>query len=365
MHPDGSVDTGASHDASRGWDANRADSPTAPPESATGATAAQSSTRPLRDRIKSVVGHGGLRDYLVYVTIVLVFGAFAITLGDEGFLDSFNLLNILRQAVPIAIMAMALVFVLSAGEIDLSLGSVIALSALVAAMVVRDAGFALGVLAGVGTGIGVGLFNGLVVTKVRVPSFLVTLATLELVAGLARTVTQLESVPVVDETYISIFGGGKVGPIDTLFLWGLGFMALAALIFYGTRFGAHVRATGDNRSAAITSGIRTDRIRIYVLILAGLAAAIAGMLYVGRLEGARYTLGENDLLLVYAAAIVGGTSLFGGRGSIVGAAAGAVLLAMINNGLILYGLSVSEQRIALGVILLLAIAFSRRVEERT
>jgi ribose transport system permease protein len=299
-------------------------------------------------------------DYLAYLTLVLVFVFFAVTLEDRGFLDSFNLLNILRQTVPIAIMAIAIVFVLSAGEIDLSIGSVIALAALVTAVAVRDAGPVLGVLAGLGTGVAVGVFNGFVVTKIRVPSFLVTLATLELVAGLARTVTDLEAIPLRDSGFISMFGGGEVLGVDTLFLWGIGGTVLAAFLYYGTRFGAHVRATGDNRAAAITSGIRTDRVRIAVFAMSGAAAAIAGMLYAGRLEGARYTLGENDLLLVYAAAIVGGTSLFGGRGSIVGAVVGALLLTMLNNGLILFGLNVAEQRIALGVILLLAIALSMR-----
>jgi ribose transport system permease protein len=323
------------------------------------ANTAQRVIRPLRVRLAKV-GDLALGDYLVYVTVAAVFVFFAITLQDRGFLESFNLLNILRQAVPIAIMAIAIVFVLSAGEIDLSIGSVIALGALVGADVLRDAGFVPGILAGIGTGAAVGLFNGLVVTKIRVPSFLVTLATLELVAGLARTVTDLEAVSVTNESFITAFGGGKVWGVDSLFVWGIAAAALAALIYYGTRFGAHVRATGDNRSAAITSGIRTDRVRIGVFVMSGAAAAVAGLLYAGRLEGARYTFGENDLLLVYAAAIIGGTSLFGGRGSIVGAVVGAVLRTMLNNGLILFGLNVAEQRIALGVILLVAIALSRR-----
>ena len=314
----------------------------------------------LGRRFASKPEHLAFGDYLVYVAVVLVFVGFAITLEDRGFLTSFNLENIVRQAVPIAIMAMATVFVLSAGEIDLSLGSVIALAALVSAVVVRDAGVVLGVLAGLGTGVGVGLLNGLIVTKIRIPSFLVTLAVSELVAGLARMITDLESVPVTSQLFVDVFGGGSVGPVDSLFLWGFAVLVLAAILYYAVRFGAHVRTTGDNRAAAMTAGIRTDRIRIAVLALSGGAAALAGMLYSGRLEGARYSLGESDLLLVFAATIIGGTSLFGGRGSIGGAAVGALLLAMLNNGLILFGLSVAEQRFALGGILLLAIALSMR-----
>ncbi len=298
--------------------------------------------------------------YIVYVTFLLIFAAFAILLSDQGFLNEYNLLNILRQAAPIAIMAAAFVFVLSAGEIDLSIGSVVALSALVSAVVLRDYGFVLGALAGLGTGVAVGLFNGLVVTRIRIPSFLVTLATLEIVAGLARTITDLEPVAVTNEAFVNVFGGGDVGPISTLFVWAAVVVGGAAVLYYNKRFGAHVRATGDNRTAAMTSGINVNRVRVTALVASGTAAALAGMLYAGRLEGARYTLGENTLLPVIAAAIIGGTSLFGGRGSIPGALVGAVLLATLNNGLILYGLTVAEQRLALGAILLIAVALSLR-----
>jgi ribose transport system permease protein len=299
-------------------------------------------------------------NYVVYLTFVLIFVFFAIFLGDRGFLNSFNLLNILRQAAPIAIMAVALVFVLTAGEIDLSVGSVVGLSALITAVTLRDHGLVAAVLAGLGTGVAIGVFNGLVVTKVRIPSFLVTLAMLEFVAGLARTVTDLEPIGITNHTYTDNFGGGDVAGVSTVLVWAAIVGLAGAMVFYNTRFGAHVRATGDNRTAAATSGIKTDRVRIGVLVLSSTAAAFAGMLYAGRLQAARYTLGETDLLPVIAAAIIGGTSLFGGRGSIPGALVGALLLAMLNNGLILFGLSVAQQRMALGLILLLAVALSLR-----
>jgi ribose transport system permease protein len=299
-------------------------------------------------------------NYVVYVTFVLIFIVFAILLGDQGFLNSYNLTNILRQAAPIAIMAVALVFVLTAGEIDLSVGSVVGLSALVTAVMLRDYGIVAAIVAGLATGLVIGAFNGFVVTKVRIPSFLVTLAMLELVAGLGRTVTDLEPIGVTNKTYSNIFGGGDLAGVSTVLIWAIIIGIAGAMVFYNTRFGAHVRATGDNRLAAATSGIKTDRVRIGVLMLSATAASFAGMLYAGRLEAARYTLGETDLLPVIAAAIIGGTSLFGGRGSIPGALVGALLLAMLNNGLILFGLSVAEQRMALGLILLIAVALSLR-----
>jgi ribose transport system permease protein len=305
------------------------------------------------------------RRYVVYVVFLLILAFFAVTLRDEGFLSETNLLNIVRQTTPVTVMAVAVVFVLSAGEIDLSLGSVVALSALVTAEVLQTHGAVLGVAAGLGVGLGVGAVNGLFVTLLRLPSFLVTLATLGIVAGLARTVTDLESVAVQNDTFTDIFGSGDVGPIPGLAFWALGAVALGQFAFRHTRFGAHVVATGDNPGAARVAGIRVDRVRLAVLVLSGAAAALAGILYTGRLHGATYTLGAQDLLTVLAAVVIGGTRLFGGEGSIVGALVGSLIMGMLTNGLILSGLSSSEQTIAQGALLLLAISLTMRGPRRS
>ena len=304
------------------------------------------------------------RRYVVYVAFLLIFVFFAITLRDDGFLSGTNLLNIVRQTTPVTVMAVAVVFVLSAGEIDLSLGSVVALSALVTADVMQSHSALLGVAAGLGVGLGVGAFNGLFVTLLRLPSFLVTLASMGVVAGLARTVTNLESVAVENEDFINIFGSGNVGPIPSLALWALGAVTLGQFAFAHQRFGAHVVAVGDNVRAARVSGLRVDRVRFAVLVMSGAAAAVAGILYTGRLEGASYTLGEQDLLTVLAAVVIGGTRLFGGEGSVTGALVGSLFMGTLTNGLILWGLSSSEQLIAQGVLLLLAISLTLREPRR-
>jgi ribose transport system permease protein len=300
------------------------------------------------------------RAYVVYVAFLLILVFFAITLSDDGFLSSDNLLNIVKQTAPISIMAVATVFVLSAGEIDLSIGSVVAFSALVAAVVLRDVGLVAGIAAGLGTGVAVGLVNGVFVTLLRLPSFLVTLATMGLVSGLARAITDLESVAVTDQTFANVFGTGDVGPISSLILWTLGAVAVGHFFYRHRRFGAHVLATGDNAAAARVTGIRVDRVKLAVLVLSATTAALAGLLYAGRLQGANYNLGSSDLLLVIAAVVIGGTRLFGGSGSVVGALVGSLILGMLNNGLILSGLSASEQLIAQGVLLLLAISLTLR-----
>lgn len=298
--------------------------------------------------------------YVVYVGFLLVLAFFAAMLWDDGFLSTRNLLNIVQQSAPITVMAVGFAFVLTAGEIDLSIGSVVALSALTSAVVLQDYPLIVGVLAGLGSGAAVGLVNGLFVTKLRLPSFLVTLAMMGLIAGVARTLTDLRSVSVLNSTFNDFFGSGSLFGIPSLVLWTVVIVAVGHFIYKETKFGAHVLATGDNRQAARVSGIRTDRIRILVLVISSSAAALAGILYAGRLQAARYTLGEADLMTVIAAVIVGGTRLFGGKGSIVGALVGSLLMGMLNNGLILMGLSVSQQMIVRGAIILIAVALTLR-----
>jgi ribose transport system permease protein len=301
-----------------------------------------------------------LRTYLIFAAFLLLFAFFAVVLHDDGFTSETNLLNIVRQTAPVTVMAVAVVFVLSTGEIDLSLGAVVALSALVTAKLLQTESALVAVAAGLGVGLAVGAVNGLVVTRLRLPSFLVTLATLGIVAGLARSITDLKSVAVANQSFIDFFGSGDVGPVPGLAFWALGAVALGQFAFRHTRFGAHVVATGDSAGAARVAGIRVDRIRFVVLVLSGVAAALAGILYTGRLQGATYTLGEQDLLVVIAAVVLGGTRLFGGEGSVIGAFIGSLILGTLTNGLILWGFSSAEQMIAQGVLLLMAISLTLR-----
>ncbi len=298
--------------------------------------------------------------YVVYLIFLGILAFFAVTLSDDGFTTKQNLVNIIEQAAPIAVMAVAFTFALSAGELDLSIGSVVALAALVAATVMRDVGLGAGIAAGLGVGVAVGAVNGFFVTVLRLPSFLVTLATMGLVAGLAQTVTNLRSVAITNLDFANNFGAGELFGVSTLIWWMAGVTAVGYLVFRHTRFGAHVLATGDNVEGARAVGIHTARVKFAVLIISAVAAALAGLLYAGRLEGARYTLGSTDLLTVIAAVVLGGTSLFGGKGSVIGALVGSVILSMLNNGLILAGLTVSEQLIARGALLLLAISLTLR-----
>ena len=300
------------------------------------------------------------QQFVLYLGFAAIFLFFAVTLADDGFLTTRNLSNIVLQTAPATVMAIGLVFVLSAGEIDLSFGSIVAVSALSAAVVMQEHSLLLGVLAGLGAGVAIGWLNGMLVAYLGLPSFLVTLATMGLFAGLARSMTDLRSIPVVNEAFTGFFGSGSLLGIPSLILWTLGAVIVGHIVYRETRFGAHVVATGDNARAAQVSGIKVPRLRLTVLMLSGLCAGLAGLLYAGRLQAAKYTLGESDLMTVIAAVIVGGTALNGGKGTIVGALVGSLLMGMLNNGLILMGLSVSDQMIVRGLIILVAVAISLR-----
>ena len=309
----------------------------------------------------------GLRGNIVYPGFVLIFLFFAVTLHDAGFLSARNLVNIFLQTTPATIMAIGLVFALSAGEIDLSFGSAVAVSALAAAVTLQEYAHLwgplpalAGIFAGLGAGLAIGAINGALVARFSLPSFLVTLATLGLFAGVARAMTDLRSIPVTDAGFVSVFGSGIWLGVPSLIWWMVGATLVGTFVYRQTRFGAHVLATGDNPRAALVSGVRISRIRFLVLTVCGGCAGLAGLLYAGRLQAARYTLGESDLMIVIAAVIVGGTALNGGRGSIMGALVGSLLMGMLNNGLILMGLAVSDQMIVRGLIIIGAVAISLR-----
>lgn len=300
------------------------------------------------------------RSNVIYVAFILVFILFAITLGDSGFLSTNNLLNIVRQTATISVMAVAMTFVIANAEIDLSVGSVAGLASVITAITVTNFGLVPGVLAGLASGAAIGAVNGALVAWLRVPSFLVTLGMLGLAAGLAQWITGSAPQPITDSTYVQIFGGGNLGPIPGLLVWTALAVATGWVVMNRTSYGRRVLATGGNPTAAAYTGIRTARIKFSVLLTSGIVAALAGMLYAGRLESGRFQWGQGDELTVIAAVILGGTSLFGGRGAIIGTLFGSLFMGLVNNGLILAGLDVAQQQVIRGAIIIAAVALSRK-----
>ena len=300
------------------------------------------------------------RQYVIYIGFVLIFAFFALNLHDDGFLSSNNLLNIVRQTATISVMAVAMTYVIAAAEIDLSVGAVAGLSSVTAAMAISHWGVGAGIAVGIATGLAVGSLNGALLTMLAIPSFLVTLGMMGVARGTAMWITDTAPQPILDDRYNNVFGSGDLGPIPSLVLWTLIAGVIGHIVLKKTRYGRQVVATGGNEQAARFTGVNTRRIRFTVLAVSGLVAGLAGMLYAGRLHSGRFQWGEGDELSVIAAVILGGTSLFGGRGSVVGALLGSLMIGLINNGLILMGLEFSQQLIVRGAIIVFAVALARR-----
>ena len=316
-----------------------------------------STTNPER---KNPLANLDWRRYVIYIGFAVVFLFFAITLGDDGFLTGDNLLNIVRQTATVTIIAVGMTYVIAAAQIDLSVGATAGLASVVTAMTIANYGVFLGILAGLAVGVVVGSVNGALVAMLKIPSFLVTLGMLGIAAGVAQWITKSAPQPILSDLYNKVFGSGDIGPIPGLIVWMIIVVVIGAIVLAKTRFGRQVLATGGNPVAAKFTGINTTSITFRVLLISALLAALAGMLYAGQLQSGRYQWGTGDELSAIAAVILGGTSLFGGSGTVVGTLFGALLIGLINNGLILAGLDTSQQQVVRGVIIILAVALARR-----
>ncbi len=257
-------------------------------------------------------------------------------------------------------MAVAMTFVLASAEIDLSVGAVAGLASVATAMIIQRFGLVPGIIAGLSTGLIIGTINGFFVTKVGIPSFLVTLGMQGITTGIAMWITSTAPVPIINETYTDIFGSGDLLHIPSLAIWTAMAFVLGHITLKSTPFGRQTLATGGNETAARYSGIDTKRIKLYTFMLMGVVSAMAGMLYAGRLHSGRYQWGQGDELSVIAAVVLGGTSMSGGRATMIGTLIGSVLIGLINNGLILMGLGASQQMIVRGAIIIFAVALTGR-----
>ena len=295
---------------------------------------------------------------MVYIVFIVVFVLFSVLLHDKGFLGS-NLLNIVRQTAMVGVMAVAGTFVIACGQIDLTVGSVAAMSAMIAALILQSTGnIFLAVVVSILFGLGVGWVNGFLVTRLGLPSFLATLGMMEVVRGLAMWITNTAAVPITNNTFNQIFGTGYLGPISVLIVWMAIFFVVGYFLFNKTPFGRHTLAVGGNETAAGYSGINTKKIKMTIFMMSGAFAAFAGILYAGRMQSGRYTFGDGDEMSVIAAVVLGVAAMSGGTGSIIGTLFGALLMGMISNALVLAGLSSAEQTIVSGAIIILAVALS-------
>lgn len=312
---------------------------------------------PLARRLRDWLLGGEGMLYLAFVVLVVVF-----SVASPVFLSLGNLENVGRQTALVTIVAVGMTFVIVSGEFDLSVGSVMALSGVMAAMAMQSVAghWLVGAVAALATGATFGLVNGIITTRFRIPSFLVTLGTLSIARGLALLITGTRPVIITDETYWAIFGEGHFLGIPMPIVWTLVVVVGGMVLLHLSTFGRKVYATGGNATAARYSGINTARIKIIGLALAGAMAGLAALVFSARSHAARPDVGAGLELDVITAVVLGGAALSGGRGLIIGAVVGSLMIGILNNGLVLLGVDSSVQLAVKGLIIWVAVALSSR-----
>ncbi|WP_202080654.1 ABC transporter permease subunit [Caldalkalibacillus salinus] len=278
-----------------------------------------------------------------------------------NFLTLSNVLNILRQVSINALIALGMTFVILTGGIDLSVGAILALSgALTAGMLVSGADPILAVGVGLLAGTMMGAFNGWIIAKGKVAPFIATLATMTIFRGLTLVYTDGRPISGLDNDVFHMLGAGYFLVVPLPAIWMLVSFIVLYFILKKTTFGRHVYAIGGSEEASRLSGIRVDRVKIYVYGLSGLLAALAGIIMASRLDSAQPNAGFTYELDAIAAVVLGGTSLSGGRGWIIGTLVGALMIGVLNNGLNLLNVSSFYQQVVKGSVILLAVLLDRK-----
>jgi simple sugar transport system permease protein len=308
------------------------------------------------------------RDYFAANAQVLSIAGFLIgccavfSLGSSTFLTAGNALNVLRQLAPILVVAIAMTFVITTGGIDLSVGSMAALTnALVAILIHHGVPWPAAVVAILALGGAIGWLQGWISASQAIPSFIVTLATMSTLRGIALYSTKGFSVPIESGTGFDFIGTGTLFGIPVPALIAVIVSAVGYVYLNRGRYGRRVVAVGSNAEAARRAGMPTLRIKTSVFLLTGLASAAAGLILASRLGSGSSNAGAGFELDVIAAVVLGGTSLMGGRATITGTILGSLTIAVIGNGLILMHISPFFTQIITGLIILGAIWLNTRV----
>ncbi|WP_116953526.1 ABC transporter permease [Jiangella endophytica] len=316
----------------------------------------------MRERLSNA-----LSEFTAAAALVVLF--VALSFASPHFLTADNLFNIGAQTAVIAIIATAQTMVIITKGIDLSVGSVAALAGVVGAITVRDLGFSIWAATAVAIAVGAlaGLVNGLLVTVARIPPFIATLGTMSAARGLVFIVTGAVGVYGLPESFQLLGNGQILGIPFAVVLTGVVAVGVAFLLAQ-TRFGQYTYAMGSNLEAARRSGIPVGRHLTAVYVLAGVLVGLGGMIAASRVNSGQPNYGIALELDVIAAAVIGGASLFGGQGRIIGTLIGAFLIALVRNGAVLLDISIHYQMVIVGLIIWAAVYFDqyrrRRLESR-
>ncbi len=290
---------------------------------------------------------------IIVALLVLCVG---LSIATDTFATITNFFNVVKQVTINLYLACGMTFVILLGGIDLSVGSVIAISGCISAGMATWVGLPvpIAIIIGIICGLVIGLLNGLVVSRTNIPAFITTLATMNIGRGIARVYTDAQTISVLDPTY-TFLGIGKILGIPVQLFLIIIIVALCSYILNRTQLGKHIYAVGGNKLAAEYSGINVKKVTLFVFIFSSLLAALAGIWTVGRTFSATMVMGQSAEMDAIAAVVLGGTSMSGGRGKISGTIIGVLIIGVLNNGMNLLGIDSSWQYIVQGVVILIAV----------
>jgi ribose/xylose/arabinose/galactoside ABC-type transport system permease subunit len=306
-------------------------------------------TAPSRWRGPLRQSYGLIQAFAVLILLVVV-----ISLLSPRFLTAVNITNLMAQMAVNLVVAAGMTVVMIGGEFDISVGSVVALTAAVSAWLMTRYGIAVGVLVSLLIGPALGVVNGVIVTKGRIPSFIATLGTMMIARSLAFVTTGGRVIANLPDDFKDV-GQGTTFGIPTPFWIALATYALGWVLMTRTAFGKKVYAVGANRTVAMLSGIRADRVKILCLVVVGLASSFAGNLLLSRIGAIQADTARGLEFEVIAAVVIGGTSLYGGQGNILRTIIGVIIIALIRNFLNLSRIDIFWQDFATGAIIVLAV----------
>ena len=309
--------------------------------------------------------------------LVALMAVFAVM--EPRFLTPLNLFNVMRQVSIVGLLAVGMTFVILTAGIDLSVGSLLALCGLAAAAVAKGGfqerfsvgagaeaagyGWELAVLVAIAVGLAGGFLQGLAITRLKVPPFVVTLGGMSAFRGAALLFAGGGPISGFTPDY-TWWGQGRIGPVPVPVIIFVAFAILAHIVLRYTRYGRQVYAVGGNPEAARLSGLNVRRVTLSVYVIMGFFAGLGAFVLSARLNSAEAVAGTGVELTVIASVVIGGTSLFGGAGSIFGTVIGTLLIGVLLNGLVLMNISSYIQQIIIGVIIVLAVAFDTFAKSR-
>lgn len=307
----------------------------------------------------------GAIDEIGVIAALVVLCTF-LSIASDKFLTIDNFINVSRQASYVGIMAVGMVFVISMGDIDLSVGSILMLSSITMAVALRDERhIVFAVALGLAVATLCGLVNGVLAVLLRIPTIIVTLGTLSIFRGLGLVMSESSPVSGYDirTWFFEVIGGRILGVWTSVWVM-LGVCFFGWVLYSQTPFGRRVQAIGSNLQAARFSGVRVSRYRIMVMGLMGLIVGIASVTVLAFNRNGSPTVGVGIELSVIAATIIGGTALTGGSGSVLGAVLGAIIIAFIQNGLALLAVSPAWSTAATGVVIIIAVTLDYLIKRR-